>query len=236
MKNEKRKFGFTSGIIVGIMIGGATIVCANQAIQAIQNTEIKVSLNGQIQEFKDETTGEVQYPITYQDRTYLPLRNVAQLTGLNVDYDSQSNTAILNTETNDETEYTKLSPLSKEEMIQKKLDKIDDEGEFFEYNNYFLHRTSKEYGSLVNLIVYDNNLKQIDIFGTDSCYDLFLDKNGQLIFYNNTRINNVNFLEPENEVDQYLKAKFTLEFKDGFVKQKLLSISMDDIIGPAGQS
>lgn len=236
MKKERRNFRFTSGIIVGIMIGSATIVYANQAIQALQNTEIKVSLNGQIQEFRDETTGEIQYPITYHDRTYLPLRNVAKLAGLNVNYDSYNNTAILSDETNDEVEYTKLSPLSREEIIQKNLDKIDDEGEFFKYNNYFLLRTSNEYSSLVGLIVYDNNLKQIDVFGTDRCYDLFLDKNGQLIFYNNTRINNVNFQQPENEVDTYLKAKFTLEFKNGFVKQKLLSISMDDVIGPAGQS
>ena len=59
------------GTLAGMVIGGLTVVGANQAIQAIQNTEIKVNLNGQIQEFKDETTGETQYPITYNDRTYL---------------------------------------------------------------------------------------------------------------------------------------------------------------------
>ncbi len=83
------------GFLAGMMIGGVTIVYANQAIQALQNTEIKVSLNGAIQTFKDETTGEVQYPITYNDRTYLPLRNIANLAGLSVDYDSSTNTAIL---------------------------------------------------------------------------------------------------------------------------------------------
>lgn len=85
------------GTLAGIMIGAITIVGANQAIQAIQNTNIKVSLNGQVQTFKDETTGEIQYPITYNDRTYLPLRNVAQLSGLSVDYDNSTNTATLNT-------------------------------------------------------------------------------------------------------------------------------------------
>ena len=83
------------GALAGAIIGGITVVGANQTIQAIQNTAIKISLNGQTQEFKDETTGEVQYPITYHDRTYLPLRNVAQLAGMNVDYDSNTNTAIL---------------------------------------------------------------------------------------------------------------------------------------------
>ena len=85
------------GTVAGIMIGGLTVVGANQAIQAMQNTEIKVSLNGQIQEFKDETTGEIQYPITYNNRTYLPLRNVAQLSGLDVNYEQSSNTALLKT-------------------------------------------------------------------------------------------------------------------------------------------
>jgi len=95
MKKENGNFKLVGGLLAGMIIGGATVVGANQTIQAIQNTEIKVNLNGQVQEFKDETTGEAQYPITYHDRTYLPLRNVASLSGLDVDYDNKSNTAIL---------------------------------------------------------------------------------------------------------------------------------------------
>ena len=83
------------GTLAGFVLGGLTVVGANQAIQAIQNTDIKISLNGEVQEFKDESTGERQYPITYNDRTYLPLRNVANLAGLNVDYDNATNTALL---------------------------------------------------------------------------------------------------------------------------------------------
>ena len=94
MKNSNN-FKVICGTLAGIIIGGTTVVGANQAIQAIQNTEIKVSLNGQVQTFKDETTGEVQYPITYHNRTYLPLRNVAQLSGLTVDYNDETKTAIL---------------------------------------------------------------------------------------------------------------------------------------------
>jgi len=100
MKKENGNYKLIGGLVAGIVIGSTTIVCANQAIQAMQNTEIKVSLDGDIQEFKDETTGETQYPITYNNRTYLPLRNVAQLTGLNVDYDNNKNTALLETRTN----------------------------------------------------------------------------------------------------------------------------------------
>ncbi len=97
MKKGNGNYKLVGGLLAGVIIGGATLVGANQAIQAIQNTEIKVSLNGQVQEFKDETTGETQYPITYHDRTYLPLRNVAQLAGVDVDYDEKTNTAMLNT-------------------------------------------------------------------------------------------------------------------------------------------
>jgi len=92
---KKDNLKFICGTTLGILIGGLTVSGANQTIQAIQNSQLKVSLNGQIQTFKDETTGEIQYPITYNDRTYLPIRNVATLTGLDVDYDAKTNTAIL---------------------------------------------------------------------------------------------------------------------------------------------
>ncbi len=91
----KNKVKYASFLLGGVLLGTLTVAGANQAIQAIQNTGIKVSLNGQVQSFKDEKTGEAQYPITYHDRTYLPLRNVAQLAGLDVDYDEKTNTAIL---------------------------------------------------------------------------------------------------------------------------------------------
>ncbi len=95
MKKGNGNLKLVGGLLAGMIIGGATVVGANQAIQALQNTEIKVSLNGQVQTFKDETTGEVQFPITYHNRTFLPLRNVAQLAGLDVDYDNGTNTAVL---------------------------------------------------------------------------------------------------------------------------------------------
>ena len=94
------KKGFILGLATGLTIAGASFVFANSQIQSILNNKIKVTLNGQVQEFKDETTNETQYPITYQDRTYLPLRTVANLVGVDVDYDEKSNTAILNNKSN----------------------------------------------------------------------------------------------------------------------------------------
>ena len=77
--------------ILGIMVGGATVVCANEAIQAILNQNVKIVLNGEVQEFHDAKTNERQYPITYKDRTYLPLRNIAELVGISVDYVAEEN-------------------------------------------------------------------------------------------------------------------------------------------------
>ena len=85
------KKGFIVGLATGLTIASASLVLANSQIQAILNDQIKVTLNGQVQEFKDETTNETQYPITYNDRTYLPLRTVANLVGVDVDYDANNN-------------------------------------------------------------------------------------------------------------------------------------------------
>ena len=102
------KKGFVLGLATGLTIAGASLVLANSQIQAILNNQIKVTLNGQVQEFKDETTNETQYPITYHDRTYLPLRTVANLVGVGVDYDSNTNTAKLTDEFNLYHEMSKL--------------------------------------------------------------------------------------------------------------------------------
>ena len=83
------------------MLGSALTVSAGTWIDAYKNDEIKVTLDGKVQEFRDETTNAVQYPLTYEGRTYLPLRTVANLTGLNVEYDENSKTAILQTKKED---------------------------------------------------------------------------------------------------------------------------------------
>ena len=107
------KKSYILGIATGLTIAGASMIFASSQIQAFLNDQIKVTLNGQVQEFKDETTNETQYPITYKNRTYLPLRTVANLVGVDVDYDADSNTAILSSNTTNYTneqliEYAKI--------------------------------------------------------------------------------------------------------------------------------
>ena len=49
------KKGFLIGLIVGILLANVTFVFANSQIQALLNDQIKVTLDGQVQEFRDET-------------------------------------------------------------------------------------------------------------------------------------------------------------------------------------
>ena len=165
MKNNNN-FKLVSGLIAGMLIGGATIVYANQAIQALQNTEIKVSLNGQVQTFKDETTGEVQYPITYHDRTYLPLRNVARLSGLDVDYDENTNTAILNNDVFSNDCFNKNITSYGEDLSSVAYIASDNKFEDSLTSSHYFHNTlitpfemNKEGTKVMNLIVdkFPNN-------------------------------------------------------------------------------
>lgn len=107
------KKGFILGMCVGLTVAGASLVFANSEIRAILNNKIKVTLNGITQTFRDETSNAVQYPITYENRTYLPLRTVANLVGVEVGYDEKTNTAILEAK---ESKYSVVERLVKEEL------------------------------------------------------------------------------------------------------------------------
>lgn len=52
-------------------------------LSVIQDTEIKVSIDGKETVLKD-ASGNIVYPIIYADTTYVPLRSVSELTGLEV--------------------------------------------------------------------------------------------------------------------------------------------------------
>lgn len=63
----------------------------NQTVQALVNTEIKFEINGE--EFiPTETDGTRVFPLTYNDRTYIPARFVAENIGLKVTWNGDTNT------------------------------------------------------------------------------------------------------------------------------------------------
>ena len=96
------KKGFIIGLTTGVVLTGASLVLANSQIQAILNDQISLKINGEVKIMSDATTGQREYPITYKDRTYIPLRSVATLLGMEVDYDDVTKTAIINSKSNDE--------------------------------------------------------------------------------------------------------------------------------------
>ncbi len=151
------KKGFVLGLATGVALTGASLVLANSQIQAILNTQIKVTLNGQVQEFMDETTNETQYPITYNNRTYLPLRTVANLVGVDVDYDINNNTAILKTK--DYIESEDNPKLYSNEEIIRILKQIDELKEYY-WNNLGL---GFDLGGVQRLVV-ENIEKENNIY------------------------------------------------------------------------
>lgn len=73
---------------------GATASNGIQAIQANLDSTISVKLNGETQILKD-ANGTRIFPITYNGSTYLPVRAVAELTGLGVDWDQATKSVLL---------------------------------------------------------------------------------------------------------------------------------------------
>ena len=200
--------------IASLMIGGLTVAGANQAIQAIQNTEIKVNLNGQTQVFKDESTGETQYPITYNDRTYLPLRNIAQLCGLEVNYIAETNSAYLST--SPDKIYSLLGnggPDSIERILGD-----DNKSYYVEYGGE-AYGTYTIYDSQGNIVFNDEGYNSVI-----KLKDMWIDS------YETYDVKTENYSDKaENENYEYYRAYYKLVLVDGKIEKKLERIDKNDI-------
>lgn len=84
MKKYKQ---FIFGILVGALLFGGLSVIADNQIQAVLS-DIKVTINGTPLQMDNQ-------PISYQDRTYLPVRKIAEAVGKKVDWDETNNTVII---------------------------------------------------------------------------------------------------------------------------------------------
>lgn len=85
---------FVVGLIVGVMLLGATAVFAEtQTIEAFYNN-IKISIDGNVVELKD-ATGNLIDPFIYNGTTYLPVRAIAEALGMEVKYNETTNTVEL---------------------------------------------------------------------------------------------------------------------------------------------
>ena len=86
MKKERLK-GFVAGILLMAMLS-SVLVFANSGIMREVHYGINVVLNGRAVEFEEDSR-----PFVIDGRTFLPLRAMAELLGLPVEFDAETNTA-----------------------------------------------------------------------------------------------------------------------------------------------
>ena len=91
MKNRKKELkGFVFGVILTVLLS-STVVMANPVMQEIF-FGVSVRFNGAPVSFEHDMR-----PFTMDGRTFLPVRAVADLLGVEVDFDADTNTVLLTT-------------------------------------------------------------------------------------------------------------------------------------------
>lgn len=107
-----------AGIITAVslvsMSIGAVAASNLEEIQAYLNKGVSITLHGEKWTPKD-SDGSTLYPITYNGSTYLPVRAVAEATGLPVEWKGETQTVALGGK-------TEAVNLSENEMVMKYID------------------------------------------------------------------------------------------------------------------
>ncbi|BFH62661.1 stalk domain-containing protein [Paenibacillus azoreducens] len=88
-----------SVIVLGMTISGAAGVYAGSKLEKINaylNHGIIFKVNGTVQSLTD-SNGKKLVPITYQNTTYLPVRAISNMAGINVEFDAASQQIRLDT-------------------------------------------------------------------------------------------------------------------------------------------
>ncbi|MCL2619799.1 MAG: copper amine oxidase N-terminal domain-containing protein [Defluviitaleaceae bacterium] len=82
--------GFVIGAVAMLTLS-ATVVMANPVMRELV-FGVGVSFNGEVQNFEDDMR-----PFTIDGRTFLPVRAIADIVGLDVDFNNTTNTVLLTT-------------------------------------------------------------------------------------------------------------------------------------------
>jgi hypothetical protein len=91
MKKEQLK-GFAAGVLLTVMLS-STLAFANSGVIREIHHGISVVLNGSTVQFDEDSR-----PFVMDGRTFLPLRAMAEMLGLSVDFDVYTNTAYIGNE------------------------------------------------------------------------------------------------------------------------------------------
>lgn len=119
--HTKGKKALTTLAVIGALVLNSSVVWSLQGIQeivAMCNPNLKILLNGEEKKLNDED-GSQMSPILFNNRTYLPLRSLSNLFGLNINYNQNSSTIGLSSQNpiNTDIKGVKLPSVSDEMMI-----------------------------------------------------------------------------------------------------------------------
>jgi len=92
-----RKYLVAIGLSSTLLIGSSVVALADPSLEEINaflNNTIKIELNGQEVQLQDEQ-GRQLIPITYEGRTYLPIRSIGSALDMTVTWDSVNNRVTL---------------------------------------------------------------------------------------------------------------------------------------------
>lgn len=95
MKRQFRKSTLVLLTLLVFVALSATVFAAGRWVQAWQDDTLKIKFDGAAQTFTDPDDGSQIVPLVYNGRTYLPVRAIATLAGLGVDYDDASHSVLL---------------------------------------------------------------------------------------------------------------------------------------------
>lgn len=91
--------GFALGVVCGILIlalVGTAFATVGTKTATLLYENLKITLDGEQLTPKD-VNGNIVEPFTIDGTTYLPLRAIAEMLGLNVEWDGENKTAVLTT-------------------------------------------------------------------------------------------------------------------------------------------
>jgi len=179
MKRERIK-GFILGVLVTVIIFTSIIITAANNITETFTKQItygiSVNLNGQSVTFDEDMR-----PFVMDSRTFLSLRAIGEILGLEVDFDEDTNTAIL-----EEWWYTASQSQSQPELPEKILPELPEHIDFNGYVfNFLTHEdytrelhAAEEIGDIINDSVYIRNTRVEDNYNieikTETCDDEFI--------------------------------------------------------------
>lgn len=158
MKKQLIKGTAAALVVASSMALGAVGASYLQEINAYINYGITVKYDGQEQHMYD-ANGQRVYPISYNGTTYVPIRAVGNMMGINVAWDGTNNTVLLG-KTGMAIDFIEtIQPYSVKNPAG--------------YTGYVKHITSKDYASLeIAGNVYDHYIEIADGKGLGCFYDL----------------------------------------------------------------